>query len=559
MMKCAICGNDIINPPYSGDEDLALICLDCTKALLQHDIVQGMVFWDQSIAMDARYHQGAKQYVEGLIKATTATGDLPCVAQEIRDSLLYHIKLHLQFYSHDDLVALCLLIKQRFRAGMEGACSDFWDASREFNVACTMIRCCYEIEEYEDNALTVRDKDDAVNLISAIVLLRILLVLESNIDICKNIGYAHRTIEELLYQPIEWEEMEKHFAEYVALAQSEKPEDYRIQSKALKVKLCSEHKDLKSITKQAGDVIKQYFGFDLEVMEHIAMYPLQEAATAMEEDQNIFYSLIPLSEIYKRHEEIADRETVDKVIDIFTLRKAPEALPDPLIKGYYELRSIVRFGDHAFLVPYDLFQNAAAFRSYAMSGHFIDLYSMDDGMQKKLSAVLNNMSTFIVYTLVDVLQQNGYTLPQEKKRIDGVLYTIPIAEIKKVKKGGVNLLNQDEDMGDIDILACDENSKTVYNIEVKHYKPAITVRQMLADDRNKVEGKDIVRKTLARETLINNEQETFLRLLGVPVQSGYKVKSLIVSSRPNYFAQLSVNLECITWRQFCERAENRSL
>ncbi|WP_312104110.1 hypothetical protein [Pygmaiobacter massiliensis] len=433
--------------------------------------------------------------------------------------------------------------------------SKFWYYSTEYNVACTIVRYCYEIEDFHGGELRRSEKPAMGGFIKAIVLLRILLVLEQNMQICEYIGYDQRTIQELLYKPIEWKESEKYFEEYVASCNADKPEHYCFANDALAKKLCSEHKDRKGITAQANKVIEQSFGFSIDVMMNIATALMRE----WYDERQDFDQIVAVNELYKKLQNIADQKTVDRILDTFTLRKAPEHLSDLETRGFYEIRSIVRIGQQVMLAPYDLYQCASAFYNYALSGHNIDLFLPNISTQINLSSVLNSTSSFVVYTLVDVLQKNGYRLPQEKKKIDHVSYIVPMAEIKKVMKGGANLLSQDENLIDIDILACDESSKTIYNIEVKHYKPAFSIKQMLLGDQSKVEGKETVRKTLARESLVLKEQESFLRFLGLPTQEKYTVKSFIVSSRPNYFAQLCDSVECITWRQFCERAEKRNL
>ncbi|WP_283610334.1 hypothetical protein [Faecalispora anaeroviscerum] len=558
-MKCINCKKHTVCLYYYNNDKKAPLCDVCIKEIIDVNMCEGFRLWQQAVDYDQKYHNNAKRRISNLFKEFSACENLPDMAIMVRDGLICQIKAHLQFYNRDCLVALCVLMKQRFLAGMDGASSDFWHSSTEYNVACTIIRYCYEIEEFEGGMLYESEEPGVFDLITAIVFLRILLVLEENIQICERIGYKQRTIQELLYEPIEWKESEKYFEEYVASSRFDKPEDYSFKYHPLELKLRSEHKDMNSIILQADKEIEQSFGFNLDVMMNIMMDPMRKVQDTRKGGHQDLYKIVSVSELYKKFESISDFKTVERILDTFTLRKAPEDFTDLQTRGFYEIRSIVRLGDQVMMTPFDMFQCASVFRGYALSGHNIELYLPNVDTQINLSSVLNITSTFVVYTMVDVLKNSGYTLPQEKKKIDGVLYVVPMAEIKKVMKDGVNLLKQDENLIDIDILACNESSKIIYNIEVKHYKPAVSVKQMLLGDQSKIEGKQTVRKTLARESLIYREQESFLDFLNVRTDEKYTVKSFIVSSRANYYAQLCDSVECITWQKFCERAKNKTL
>lgn len=555
-MKCFCCKKNVVAPYYYNDNENFPLCDVCAKKIIQQNILDGLSLWNYTIAHFYEFYNNSRKYISNLVHDFCTSSNIRDNAIYIRDEIKTQIKAHMQYYTRDNLIAVCTLIKQICRIGMDTAESEknFWFYSEKYNVICMLIQYSYKIVNYEGGMLCDTEESGKFDLTSAIVLLHFLLVLEQNIEICDIKGYNNTTIEELIYSPIEFESMNNHFKEYIASSQIDKPEDYTFTNQALKVKLQSEHKDISSIIVKTDNIIDPIFGFKLKNALEVARKLLYD--TILNDSSPIYY-IGTVTELKEKYKLSVECEIIEKILDTFTIRESPKDLSSTQTRGFYELRSIFRFGDQVLIAPYDFLQSAAAFRSYAISGHNIELY-LPNNKNINLSSILNYTSTFIVYTLVDVLLSHNYILPMESKRINGESYVIPMAEIKKVMKNGTNLLKQDQDLTDIDILACDTKKKIIYNIEVKHYKPAFNVKDMLYGDKDKVDRKETVRKTLARESLILKEQGTFLELLNLPEEK-YEVKSFIVSSRPNYYSQLCKRVAFITWRQFCERVENHDL
>ena len=555
-MKCTFCEKNVVTPYYYNDNENFPLCDVCAQKIIQQNISDGLFLWKYTTDHFNEFYNNSLEWISDLVHDLCTSSNIKDNAIYIRDEIKTRIKAHIQYYTRDNLISVCTLIKQICRIGMDTAESEgeFWYYSKEYNVICTIIQYSYEIVNYEGGMLLDSKEPYKFDLVSAIVLLHVLIILEQNIAICDIKGYDNITIQELIYSPIEFESMNNHFEEYLASSQTDKPEDYIFTNHSLVVKLQSEHKDIESIIKKADNVIAPTFGFKLNNAMEVACKLLSDVLLG---DSSQAYYMGTVRELKEKYKLSAEYDVIEKILDNFTFKKSPKALSSTQTRGFYELRSIFRFGDQVLIPPYDFIQSVAAFRSYAISGHNIELYLPNDN-NINLSSILNFTSTFIVYTLVDTLLSHNYVLPMENKKITGQSYRIPMAEIKKVMKGGINLLKQDQDLTDIDILACDCEKKIIYNIEVKHYKPAFNIKDMLYSDKDKVDGKETVRKTLARESLIREEQSAFLKLLNKDEEK-YEVKSFIVSSRPNYYSQLSPKVEFITWRQFCERVKNHDL
>ncbi|MGF6990518.1 hypothetical protein M2150_001783 [Lachnospiraceae bacterium PM6-15] len=556
-MKCEICDVNIQSGYSYNDDEEVFLCNECTEKLVDANLYQGREIWELSLKNDDEYFVGSKNIIEDILKDMPYKNVLMEDAQYIREVLEEQIKFHLEYYSRDILVALCVLMRQAFRLSIEHNNSGEWRYDMEYSATSIITKYAFEIENFEGGMFVTEAYP--YNLISALVLIRTLIHLDNNIELYKYSNLGVVSIRDLLYEALESQELNEHFAEYHACAQYEKPEDYEIKDLGIKEKLKFEGKDPDSIVLKANNIVKKNWGFYIEDAEAFRAILIKETMLMTDKLDVRVYRIFSLDELEKMTNGTLDRETIKSILEAFKVRKAPENLRESLSKGFYEMRNVVQFSEYYFLVPYEFMQCVNAFRSYVLSSHFIEVYSLNSKTENELTKVAKLTSTFIVYTMVDLLYENGYLLPMIEMKINGKKYRVPQAEIEKVNKNGYNLLVFDKNLKDIDILAYDKNNNVIYNIEVKNYKPAISIKEMIKSDPAKVEGKDVVRKTLEREELINKEISSFLSYLDISNKDNSIVKSYIVSARPNYYAQISDEVECITWREFCTRVRDKTL
>ncbi len=95
--------------------------------------------------------------------------------------------------------------------------------------------------------------------------------------------------------------------------------------------------------------------------------------------------------------------------------------------------------------------------------------------------------------------------------------------------------------------------------EIKNYKPAVSSDEMLNKDRKKVEEDDVLRMMQKREDVVlKNIDEVVKYILG-SYESGYKVKSILLTPRTNYYAIRESKLNYLTWAEFMDKAKSKEL
>lgn len=83
--------------------------------------------------------------------------------------------------------------------------------------------------------------------------------------------------------------------------------------------------------------------------------------------------------------------------------------------------------------------------------------------------------------------------------------------------------------------------------------------EMLNKDRKKVEVDDVLRMMQKREDVVlKNIDEVVKYILG-SYESGYKVKSILLTPRTNYYANRESKLNYLTWAEFMDKAKSKEL
>ncbi len=205
----------------------------------------------------------------------------------------------------------------------------------------------------------------------------------------------------------------------------------------------------------------------------------------------------------------------------------------------------------------DFSQNSSAFDKFINSGHYIEMFKPSIKGDKSIKEAQKKLSTYLAYVIADRLYNNGYKLPMEKlpSKMGGEL--VPRAEINKIQVNSSNILSQ---VGDLDVLAIDEKDKFILIFEIKNYKPAISPKDLFCKDKNKIIDEEVLRKIKAREDVIRENSASVVEFVTGKRANDYKVKSILVTSRPNYYACVeNKEVEYIPWTSLIKKIEEKKL
>lgn len=553
-MICYICKKE-----FQSFDGIA-ICENCNEAAyLCNAMYAAYNEWKVSLYKEDLLWVNTKLFIRNLFNRVDKSKKLIEQAIHLRELIEKQIKEHLKFYHKDDLIVGSLVIKEavrRYLLKVKQEENETWKMINEYEVLLILIRLTLEINKKDFIGASLGELEDGYsNFITAISLARFCVILTHNIDTLDYIDNNSLSLEEITFKPIVDDDLELFYSEYLEMGLNEKPEDENIKNDSLKKKLDLIGISKKQREKYANNFIKQEFGFNITEANGFSTLLLKEEFPSLQEFQffvnnkeALFHKNLPYLAIYdknilKNYIFKNKKEILEAIIRTFNLNEIVQDKPNKEriieLKSIYEVKNLIIFG------RVDLIQNVSAFEKFAYSGHYIDLYKKNIGDKKIITELQQKLSSYLAYVIADRLMQNGYILPMEKlpKSIGGEY--VPRAEIKKIKVNGKNIL---QGRGDIDVLALDEKKQEIILIELKHYKPAITQKQLF--DKSKIKNKNVIYKIKEREEIIKKNINEVKKFIGKEDNNIYRVKSIFVTSRPHYYATTKeLGIKYMTWTQ----------
>lgn len=167
----------------------------------------------------------------------------------------------------------------------------------------------------------------------------------------------------------------------------------------------------------------------------------------------------------------------------------------------------------------------------------------------------NKYNTIMTYKIADLLYRNKYIVPLNKKTLkcNKIVY-VPSIEIKKYP-------GYKNEYGDIDIIFISPYTNKLYNLEYKNYQMMITDINDLTRDIQKVKKDNVITKTLRREEILKKNLKDVIKLFSGNVEQIIDVKSIILTTKPNYYLELytSEEFKYYEWIEFKSKIENHLL
>ena len=551
MENCLICGNTNI---YKNIEGM-YICKECYKKL---SIIETSDFayseWLISVVNFNKQEDGVDVNIHGILGQID--NEL-CINEQLRlllGKLKEMIQLHLEYYNSNEVFVAFLTIRESIRRLLLKYKNKLdWKIINDISTTNLLLKITSDIPEdkYENNLMGSME-NGASNFITAICLARRYNLIENNYKLVQN---KNISINDICYTAIETESTKEFFSKYILNGTSEKVEDYVIKNKVLKAKLEKERKTPEHILNNLNELLKKEFGFERGDYNNLCSQLLKLEFPTKEDYYNYFekeklFTNTPLIVLKKSElEDICGHECLEAILNAFSVNRNiincqfEEGLE---LFSFYETDGMIVVGG------FDFAQNITTFEKFILSKDYIDFFKKSKELDKNLTKTQKKMSQYIAISVADYLYSKGYRLPME--RYDNVL--IPRAEIDKIKINGNQILSR---CGDIDVLALDMEKKIVFLFEIKYYKPAISSFDMLYKDRKKIEEDEVLRKMKKREEVVLENIEEVVKYILGEYESGYTVKSILLTPRTNYYAVNEKNINYLTWAEFLDRAERKEL
>ncbi|APC38895.1 hypothetical protein [Clostridium estertheticum] len=565
-MNCYICKKD-----FESTEG-EVICNNCDEAAyLCHAMDVAFEEWQKTLLLEDEFWIGSKVFVKNLIDNADKSLGVVEQAQQILNGIRKQILEHLKLYNKDELIAGLLVIKEAVRRSeiKENRQQFSWNMFNEYLISIKLIEFVLSIPSKEFIGAPIGYLEEGYsNFVSAICLGRIYVILDENIRNSRFLNIKPNSVDELAFKFIETEEMKKYFDEYWIMGEDEKPEDYKIENEFLRAKLSQEGKTPERRKQNINSFIKKEFAFTLDNLQLVSKVVLMEEFREEKDFLSyfkknlIFNNYVPKLSIFKKSvliKTLTDNFgdiAFDYIINTFSINKFACDMGEKNEKAL-ELMSVYEVGELIIFGRLDFCQNISAFDKFMNSGHFIEMFKPSIKEDKSIIECQKKLSSYLAYVIADRLNSSSYKLPMERlsSKMGGKL--VPRAEINKIQVDGYNILIT---VGDLDVLALDEKKKIIFLIEIKNYKPAIDSKELFYKDKNKIDKDEVFRKIKSREKIIKDNISTVVKYILGKDEGDYKVKSIFVTSRPNYFAcSQNEDIEYISWTNLIKKIQEKKL
>lgn len=167
--------------------------------------------------------------------------------------------------------------------------------------------------------------------------------------------------------------------------------------------------------------------------------------------------------------------------------------------------------------------------------------------------IANKYNRLLTFRIVDLLLNNNYVVPSEKKHN----FNVPMIELKHYTSDK----RKCRSLGDIDLSFYSPFTNTVYLIEFKNYQMIVNLSNNFSYDLEKVARDNLDKRVSEREDYISANLEDFFSTIYKEIYPNCAIRSIILTTKPCFYFYLnsSTNYEYYDWIQFKNRIENNEL
>ncbi|WP_413404676.1 hypothetical protein [Paenibacillus amylolyticus] len=458
---------------------------------------------------------------------TSYTGEVKKGAEIVVNRYIEDFKALISGYAKEDLYFMALALREISTWNVFS--DNVWDSSHLRNMSHVFVTLIELTEEkYFGDYMITKEED----FISVLVTCEELFKISDNIKLNDYFSW-NVTLEEMLKTKIENDRLE-WFHDMFEFKELVKPEEIEFEENTkLNLYLQKRNLEMKKLNEDIGKEIEKLYGFDFENLD-------------------IFRNEI--IEISTKHEQIhAISPSVDghfmKCFFIFENQFTEMSLPIKKVhniinyfiyesKGNSKQRLSSPHMDYKFIFKYENFiamglldsaNSITVFKNLAMSDHFVqEMFGSKATMPFKKAQ--EKISTLIAYKIaLHFHDKYDYYVPYIEKDIPYV--NVKMFQGNGVRKKIVNELNQD--LGDLDAIVINKLKKEVIIFEIKYYKPASELTEILKKDKKIFDDIDKIQR---RATWVKENMKDIIAAWNLQ-DCEYIVKTYLVTARPNYFGK----------------------
>lgn len=448
-------------------------------------------------------------------------------AEIIIDKYLKDFKELIYGYAKEDLQFMALSLREI--STWHVFSDNVWESTHLRNISHVFTTLLEITDEESFGDFMITDDQD---LISILVICEELAGITSNIKLNDYFSW-NVDIEEMLKTKIENTRLE-WFHNMFESKEFVKPEEIEFkEGSRINNYLQSRGLEMKKLKSDVSKEIESLYGFSFEDLH-----------TFRDE-------IISISETYEQVHEISPK--IDghsmKCFFMFDSQFVEIGLPQKKIEqiiNYFKYKPLeyskINLSnphmDYKFIFEYDNFiafglldsaNSITIFENLAMSDHFIeDLFGRKATIPFKKAQ--EKISTLIAYKIASYFQEKSdYYVPK-------IEADIPYVNIKMIKGRSINrkIMNEhNQDLGDLDAVVVDKARRKIIIIEIKYYKPASELTEVLKKDKKIFEDIEKIRR---RATWVSQNVKDIIVAWDLD-DCDYGVETYLVTARPNYFGK----------------------
>lgn len=538
-----------------------------------------LTFWHESYDdnMDQILWSGLKdlmynKYISSIEKENK---DLVENCYILKDKYEYELRKYIIFYRKSEFILACMSLKEYFVKHQTKLCEKIPYVRNEQDCIQYILSLALNINDtdYHNNSFNeiVYPHSYFIDIIS---LARLYVYLCSNLEKLEFLQISKYSLSDIAFNDLDSNDFNLYYDEFNAQGEQNRPEDYEFKDIGIISKLERDDKSLSKIINESDIIVKKYLGFTHRALSLISTLFYQIVFNNNEdfinyiEDDDAYMPLIEVdvdlfTETLKK--QISEDE-LHNIINNFEIKINPLLSPENQINKL-EVSCFYRYGSHLYFGIVDLAQSFEMFKKFILTGYHLDIYTYNNDLERALNSSQKKLSTFLCYTLTDMLKFNGYSLHTEVFKYKNKRYSVPTVEEKQININGINIADK---YGDYDVIFLDEYKNQIVCVEFKCFKPGMHYNDLIHADRNKIKkqilGEDEdAKKIRTRENVVRDNIEFFIRYLNGDVNKSYTVKSIIVLSRPNLYSYSSKfrnnewNISFHTINSFSRLIENHDI
>ncbi len=538
--------------------DNIYFCEKCfEKTALMNAASKGIEIWlQQTIEFRSNYDESIDKRIKEHIAEIEKK--FVCVTkqeQELLNEIKKEVEVRLCFYREDELFVVLLAIKEYIRRYLLHASKPDWLYIGDITTINFLMKTLNNVSEFE-NAPIYQLENGCSNLANAICWARRYVLVKNNISIL--IKKEH-CLNDIWYEAVQYDDIEKYFDIYLKNGIGEKQEDYEIQNLALKSRLEAEKKTPEKILENIDKLLFKEFGIKKQWLNSLSSFffkmefPTEKDYWKWIREEKLIDEQMPIFLVEKNKLfDVIEENSLEKILELFSINRNIDKE-----EKYLELFCFYEVNDNILFGNIDLAQTVSIFEKLLLSGHFLDVLKKGLSSNKILVQAQRSISKYFSYCVADLLFSNGYELPMEKYRGKRCIR----AEIEHIIVNEKNILDDSENdsLGDIDVLALNSKKKEILLFELKYYKPALEYKEMFLRDKSIIDKDEVMRHIKAREVAIALNTKEVVKFIKGKEESGYSVKSILLTPRTNYYGICQEEVEYLTWEQLLKSIKNMDL